>query len=39
MADTTTILIGAGDGGANPQALDLDRAGILRGTVDGLFER
>jgi hypothetical protein len=39
MADTTTIFIGAGDGGANPQALGLDHAGILRGIVDGLFER
>lgn len=31
MADTTTIFIGAGDGGANSQALELKRAGILLG--------
>jgi hypothetical protein len=36
MGDTTTICIGAGDGGANPQALELKRAGILLG---GLFKR
>lgn len=35
MADTTTIFIGAGDDGANPQALELKRAGILLG---GMFK-
>ena len=38
MADTATIFIGAGDGGANPQPLELKRAGILRGVFDGLFK-
>ena len=35
MADTTRISIGAGDGRANPQPLELKRAGILLG---GLFK-
>jgi hypothetical protein len=35
MVDMTTIYIGAGDGGANPPALELKRAGILHG---GLFK-
>jgi hypothetical protein len=38
MADTTAIFIGTGDGGANPQALELKRAGILRGVPGGLFK-
>jgi hypothetical protein len=29
MADTATIFIGTGDGGANPRALELKRAGIF----------
>ena len=36
MADTTTIFIGAGDGGANPQALELKRAnrhGLIAGAT------
>ncbi|MBN8814000.1 MAG: DUF853 family protein [Sphingomonas sp.] len=36
MADTTTIFIGAGDGGANPQALELRRAnrhGLIAGAT------
>jgi hypothetical protein len=33
MADTITTFIGAGDGGANPQALELKRAGILLGEL------
>jgi hypothetical protein len=34
MDDMSTIFIGASDGRANPQALELKRAGILLG---GLF--
>ncbi len=36
MADTTTIFIGAGEGGANPQALELKRAnrhGLIAGAT------
>ena len=36
MADTTMIFIGAGDGGANPRALELKRAGFLHGVFDAL---
>ena len=35
MADTATVLIGTGDGGAKPQPLELKRAGLLLG---GLFK-
>jgi hypothetical protein len=38
MADTTTIFIGAGDGGASSRALELKRGGILRGVPGGLFK-
>ncbi|MGN6820114.1 MAG: helicase HerA-like domain-containing protein, partial [Sphingomonas sp.] len=36
MADTTTIFIGAGEGGTNPQALELKRAnrhGLIAGAT------
>ena len=36
MTDTTTIYIGAGSGGANPQALELKRAnrhGLIAGAT------